>query len=502
MSQERYDIQHTVRVLATYMAKPTKTSMCAIKKLANYLLYSKDMKMHYPKVGLHETTFQRWYGGNERRDAKQYMLELYSDSDWATCQISRRSTSSGLIYLNGCLIHSHSRSQTSVSLSSMEAEILAATSLLTEAIYVKQVLQFLIGDKGGLGSQEHVMMRLRLDSTSAQAFFARLGPGRAKHLSTRLLWTQSAMRKQWFFVDRISTKENPADLNTKPLSKERREFLMVRLGLQSSNFNGDEIGGPFQGKKRQLVKLLVNMVMASNLQGCGTHDSDGNSTSWRLTWEMMVIIFLLAVIGRLFWKLKSKMEELRKYQEVWKTIKDVAQLKRGEDPFCSEGGDVEREHGEEGEEECGDADETVSDEENPSVTPFGDIDRSEETSILRLRRVCHDDPRHGAADDAADGDVPEQADEEESLKKKERALTPNTRDTCNPQWKKFQMWMNGPTFIMAMRIPMSKIQNKMKTKWRLQLQDRDQEGHVQKIQNQNQKQCLSLLHEERKVLLL
>ena len=88
LSQERYDIQHTVRVLATYMAKPTKTSMCAIKKLANYLLYSKDMKMHYPKVGLHETTFQRWYGGNERRDAKQYMLELYSDSDWATCQIS------------------------------------------------------------------------------------------------------------------------------------------------------------------------------------------------------------------------------------------------------------------------------------------------------------------------------------------------------------------------------------------------------------------------------
>ena len=103
----------------------------------------------------------------------------------------------------------------------------------------------------------------------------------------------------------------------------------------------------------------------------------------------------------------------------------MAQLKRGEDPFCSEGGDVEREHGEEGEEECGDADETVSDEENPSVTPFGDIDRSEETSILRLRRVCHDDPRHGAADDAADGDVPEQADEEESFE--EEGESPNTK---------------------------------------------------------------------------
>jgi hypothetical protein len=77
--------------------------------------------------------------------------------------------------------------QTSVSLSSMEAEIPAATSLLTEAIYVKQVLQFLVNDMGGLGSQRCVEMRLRLDSTNTQTFFTRLEPGRAKHLSTKLL---------------------------------------------------------------------------------------------------------------------------------------------------------------------------------------------------------------------------------------------------------------------------------------------------------------------------
>eukprot|EP00435_Cladocopium_sp_Y103_P022695 s1603_g5.t1 len=130
-----------VRVLATYMAKPTKTAMSALKKLTSYLVYSSDMKLHYPQVEMDETTFQRWYGGNERKDPKPYMVELFSDSDWASCKVNMRSTSSGLIFLNSCLIHSHSRSQTSISLSSMEAEILAATSLLTEAIYVKQVLQ-------------------------------------------------------------------------------------------------------------------------------------------------------------------------------------------------------------------------------------------------------------------------------------------------------------------------------------------------------------------------
>jgi hypothetical protein len=55
-------------------------------------------------------------------------------------------------------------------------------------------------------------------------------------------------------VDRISTKENPADLNRKALSKERREFWMKRIGLKSQNFeeNDDVV---YNGKKKQLVKL-------------------------------------------------------------------------------------------------------------------------------------------------------------------------------------------------------------------------------------------------------
>lgn len=58
----------------------------------------------------------------------------------------------------------------------MEAEILAATSLLVEGIMVKQFLQFLLGDSGRLGDNQQVQVRLRLDSTitSAQSFFSRL----------------------------------------------------------------------------------------------------------------------------------------------------------------------------------------------------------------------------------------------------------------------------------------------------------------------------------------
>ena len=66
------------------------------------------------------------------------MSEYVSDSNWATSKVSRRSTSSGLVYLNGCCIYSHSRAQTSIALSSMEAGVLAATSLATEGIYLNK----------------------------------------------------------------------------------------------------------------------------------------------------------------------------------------------------------------------------------------------------------------------------------------------------------------------------------------------------------------------------
>ena len=65
----------------------------------------------------------------------------------------------------------------------MEAEVLAATSLLAEGIALKQDLQFLVGRKEDPGDNSKVEMKMFLDSISAQAFFQRLGPGRgAKRL--------------------------------------------------------------------------------------------------------------------------------------------------------------------------------------------------------------------------------------------------------------------------------------------------------------------------------
>jgi hypothetical protein len=447
VSQERCDIQHSVRVLATYMSKPTKMAMSGIKKLACYLMFSKDMKMHYKKAELYHTTWQRWHGGSRKMDTKPYMLELYSDSDWASCKVSRRSTSAGLIFLNSCLIHSHSRSQTSISLSSMEAEILSATSLLTEGIYVKQVLQFLVNDNGGLGNQSRVAMQLRLDSTSAQAFFTRLGPGKAKHLSTRLLWTQQAMRRQWFEVLRVSTRENPADLNTKALARERREFLMKRIGLVSEVFGEDE-EIPYQGKKKQLVRLLVNMIMASNLQGCEesvfswTSSTDSGKPDemecqrmrWSLQLAMVVILCMTMVMLRIFYKLTEKMEIIENYKQTIQQIREVARFgNQQEVPHCEESGDdhFSEHHGEEEEEPS--PDEPVEDENvevpreaiGAEYATGGSTEIDAEVPGLR-RRVLRLDGAHGAAE-GDEPEVPGGADADDEDESFELEESPTTR---------------------------------------------------------------------------
>jgi len=48
-------------------------------------------------------------------------MTILSDSDWAKDVYHRKSTSCGVLIINGCLMYSYSRTQTVVALSSGEA---------------------------------------------------------------------------------------------------------------------------------------------------------------------------------------------------------------------------------------------------------------------------------------------------------------------------------------------------------------------------------------------
>ena len=203
LSHGRIDIQFAVKILSSYMSRPTKNAYCGLRKLACYLKSTADFEIEFSGSYEYQSIFDWWgqHEGDPQRRAR-YNLELFSDSDWATSKSSRKSTSAGIMFLNGLMIHSHSKSQTSIALSSCEAELLAATGLLAEGLQLKQLVRFCLRiEESKFENDEEVEMKLYLDSTSAQAMISRLGPGRSKHISTRLLWsqqgTEEAMVQGW-----------------------------------------------------------------------------------------------------------------------------------------------------------------------------------------------------------------------------------------------------------------------------------------------------------------
>ena len=79
---------------------------------------------------------------NDRREQLVKRLEVCTDSEWASDQVTRKSTTGAVIMSEGMRLHAHSRGQASVALSSCEAEMMAASEGIKEALLLQEVLMF------------------------------------------------------------------------------------------------------------------------------------------------------------------------------------------------------------------------------------------------------------------------------------------------------------------------------------------------------------------------
>ena len=113
----RPDISYAVGVLARFNTYP---NFRACKALIRVLLYLRGT----PDVGIQFT-------------GKSLNLFGYSDADWAGDLDSRRSTTGYVVYAAGGPIAWQSRLQTTVAVSTMEAEYMAAFGAIQELIWIK-----------------------------------------------------------------------------------------------------------------------------------------------------------------------------------------------------------------------------------------------------------------------------------------------------------------------------------------------------------------------------
>ena len=144
-------------------------------------------------------------------------------ADRAGDTTTRKSTSGGVIRLNSHLISFWCKSQATVALSSGEAELNAMVKGCSEGIGILELMREM-----GCDAQVY---SIETDSSAARGTVMRHGAGRMKHLSTKQLWIQGAVKYYKITPVKICRSVNSADLLTHSCTTRDFENHLERLGL-------------------------------------------------------------------------------------------------------------------------------------------------------------------------------------------------------------------------------------------------------------------------------
>ncbi len=203
LSADRGDITYSVKELARKMSQPNVSDEERVKRLVRYLKGK-------PRVVM-------WY---KYQDNPAH-VEAYSDSDWAGCKKTRRSTSGGCVMYGSHYLKGWSKTQATVALSSAEAELYAAVKASAEALGILSVYK----DFG-----KTMQASILGDASAALGIIKRKGIGKMRHVNTNFLWVQEKSASKELVYSKVSGKENPADLFTKFLSCDDIDRHMAKMG--------------------------------------------------------------------------------------------------------------------------------------------------------------------------------------------------------------------------------------------------------------------------------
>jgi len=192
LASDRVDIQYAVKELCRNMSKPTVGDRRKLKRLVRYL-------KGYPRL-VSQFHYQQ----------RLQELDGYSDSDWAGCKATAKSTSGGMMMLGTHTIKTWSTTQKSITLSSAEAELVAAVKMAAELIGVTQ----LMADWG-----LNLRGRVHVDSSAAIGVVGRKGNGKLRHVRVGSLWIQERVERGELEMQKVWGEWNPADLLTKNLAR-------------------------------------------------------------------------------------------------------------------------------------------------------------------------------------------------------------------------------------------------------------------------------------------
>ena len=202
----RPDLTYPVHILSQFMAKPTNVHWQAALKLLRYIKHSPGQRLLLSA-------------------SSPLMLKVYSDADWGSCPMTRRSLSGYCVMLGNSLISWKCKKQNTVARSSAESEYRSMANAVCEVTWLYNLLV-------ELSFSVPKPIPLLCDNTSAiQIAENPILHERTKHIELDCHLVRDKVKQGFIQPTYLSTKQQPADLLTKALSAERLRMLLGKLGV-------------------------------------------------------------------------------------------------------------------------------------------------------------------------------------------------------------------------------------------------------------------------------
>ena len=207
LSPDRADIGYAVKEAARSMSSPKPSDLAKLRKIGKYLLGKPRLVSKFVFQDMPST------------------ITTFTDSDWAGCARSAKSTSGGAVCMGEHVIKTYCKQQKVIALSSAEAELYAMVAASAETL----ALQAYANDLGiELGCE------LYCDSAAALGIAQRAGIGKVRHLRTQGLWIQEVRVSGRIAYKKVLGEKNPADLLTKHMSADLSGRHLACLNMDLS----------------------------------------------------------------------------------------------------------------------------------------------------------------------------------------------------------------------------------------------------------------------------
>ena len=202
----RPDLSFIVGFLSRFLEHPTKKRWSEGMRVLRYLRQTSNYGLIY-------------------KSTKCKDIVYYSDADYASCPVTRKSVSGSLVECDSGPLAWGSQHQRVISLSSSESELIAAVSTIQLALYFSQLCKEL-----GHG---HIPS-IKIDNQATISIVSQTASREnSKHISARYLYVRDLVENGTIEVEFVGTEYQLSDMLTKATTKATFQKLRSLIGISA-----------------------------------------------------------------------------------------------------------------------------------------------------------------------------------------------------------------------------------------------------------------------------